>query len=169
MTVQETEHLLNAAIAGELGEDQQRIADTFLEALVVCLQKNHDYGGSAWKTPLLCPSLSAGDAILVRMGDKLERLANLADGKDKTPQVDETLTDTMKDLGAYAFLWLARPREDRAEKPQAECASPKPKAPPRIPLTRSGTRPHATALEQAREATSTDDYLKLLDHFPCSA
>lgn len=88
--------------------DQRRIAERGLDFIVTLLQKNSDYGSSVWKTPTLCPDLDCGSAILVRMGDKIERIASL---RTKSPEVvDESLTDTIKDLGAYCLLWLARPQ-----------------------------------------------------------
>lgn len=94
--------------------DQRAIARVGLNWLATLLSKNHDYGGSAWKPPVLKPSLSSGDAILVRMSDKVSRIAALT--TTTAPQVNESLEDTVKDLGAYALLWLARPdARSRAE------------------------------------------------------
>ncbi len=88
--------------------DQRRIAVTGLEWLATLLAKNSDYGSSVWKPPALKPEMDAGDAILVRMSDKVARIASL---QSKEAEVDESLEDTIKDLGAYAILWLARPKE----------------------------------------------------------
>jgi hypothetical protein len=87
-------------------EDQRRIARVGLDWIATLLAKNADYGSSVWKPPALKPSLSPGDAILVRMSDKVGRIGRLA---TQGPQVGESLEDTVKDLGAYALLWLARP------------------------------------------------------------
>ena len=87
--------------------DQQRIAHVGLQWLTTILAKNRDYGSSVWKAPALKPSLSPGDAILVRMSDKVSRIASLS---TQAPQVAESLEDTVQDLGAYALLWLARPQ-----------------------------------------------------------
>lgn len=57
---------------------------------------------------VLNPALQVGDAILCRMSDKVSRIATLATA---TAQVRESLNDTIKDLGAYALLWLAKPEE----------------------------------------------------------
>lgn len=89
-------------------ENQVRIAEIGLEWLSTLLKKNADYGSSVWKAPALKPGMDAGDAILVRMSDKVSRIASL---QENGPEVSESLEDTMADLGAYALLWLARPKE----------------------------------------------------------
>jgi hypothetical protein len=96
------------ALDGKQGADQQRIAAEGVAWLALLLRKNHDYGSSAWRPPVLKPALDAGDAILVRMSDKVERIASLT---GKGPAVGESLEDTIRDLGAYCLLWLSRPRE----------------------------------------------------------
>lgn len=98
---------IRQALASD-NEDQRRIAEIGLEWIATLLAKNQDYGGSAWQAPALKPSLSTGDAILVRMSDKVSRIASLS---TQEAQVDESLEDTIKDLGAYALLWLARPED----------------------------------------------------------
>lgn len=121
----DTQHLQDANVALESQEqlerlqqalesanaDQQRIARVGLHWLTTILAKNHDYGSSVWKQPVLKPSLSPGDAILVRMSDKVSRIASLA---TQPAQVAESLEDTVQDLGAYALLWLARPQADES-------------------------------------------------------
>ncbi len=100
-------NLLGDALEGIRGDDQQRIAATALEWACLLLAKNEDYGSSVWQAPDICPVLSAGDAILVRLADKWERLKQLA---NRPPEIaSESREDTMRDLGAYALLWLARP------------------------------------------------------------
>lgn len=103
--------MLRDALAGRRGEDQQRIATTGLAWVQTLLAKNADYGGSAWRSPVLCPHLPVGTAILVRMSDKISRLQTLLAGGVQHV-VDESVRDTMSDLGAYALLWLARPADD---------------------------------------------------------
>ena len=92
---------------GGANSDQERIARVGLDWLATLLAKNSDYGSSVWKPPCMKPNMDAGDAILVRMSDKVSRIATLA---TKDAVVDESLEDTVKDLGAYAILWLARPK-----------------------------------------------------------
>jgi hypothetical protein len=100
------EQLIRDALNGT-DDDQKRIAQVGLEWVATILAKNSDYGSSVWFSPVLKPTLDPGDAILVRMSDKVARIASLS---IKEAQVDESLEDTMKDLGAYALLYLARPR-----------------------------------------------------------
>lgn len=102
MTAQER---IREALNGQ-NTDQQRIAEQGLELVALLLRKNADYGSSAWNPPTLKPTLSVGDAILVRMSDKVARIATLA---IKEAEVAESLEDTIRDLGGYAILWLARP------------------------------------------------------------
>lgn len=70
------------------------------------LKKNADYGGSAWKVPILAPHLSPGDAIRVRMSDKISRLIELS---GKAGEVNESTLDTLLDLAGYVVLLRALP------------------------------------------------------------
>lgn len=105
--------IVEAALSGDRGPDQKRIADTAFDWLETLLRKNADYGSSAWKVPILAPTMSVGDAIMVRMTDKIERIASLLQRPAEVRS--ETLEDTVKDLGAYCLLWLARPKDEGNE------------------------------------------------------
>ena len=104
-TLNSQERIRQALIGSN--EDQKRIAETGLDFVATILAKNADYGSSVWHAPLMKPTLDCGDAILVRMSDKVARIASLS---SQDAQVTESLEDTMKDLGAYALLWLSRPK-----------------------------------------------------------
>lgn len=105
-----SQKLLTEALMGDRGPDLERIAEVGLEWLDLILRKNADYGSSVWHAPALKPTLDPGDAILVRMSDKVRRIAELT---QRPPQVsDESLADTIKDLGEYCLLWLARPQAE---------------------------------------------------------
>lgn len=93
---------------GANNPDQRRIAQAGLELTSLVLRKNHDYGASAWESPMLCPELSPGDAILCRLSDKIKRLTNLQ--SSNAAQVAESIEDTISDMAGYCLLWLARPK-----------------------------------------------------------
>jgi hypothetical protein len=113
-------HVIDEALCGVRGEDQQRIAEEGMRWLDVILKKNLAYGSSVWHHPILDPELPVCAAILTRMSDKVSRIAQLRSGvKD---EVDEALEDTIQDLGAYCLLYLARPKEKApAEVAEAVC------------------------------------------------
>ena len=110
-----------AAALSARGPDQHRIAAVGLAWLRTLLDKNHDYGGSAWKRPYLADDLDPSDAILVRMTDKIERLARL---RHAGPEVAESYRDTIGDLGAYCLLWLAQPIVGGSEPDGGSTAKP---------------------------------------------
>ncbi len=87
-------------------EVTRRIAETGLNWILLLLKKNADYGNSAMQVPILAPSLNNLTAIQVRMSDKINRLANLLRSSNPGPLIDESIQDTMRDLGAYSLLWL---------------------------------------------------------------
>jgi hypothetical protein len=111
--------LLQAALRGTKGVDQQAIAMTGLEWVTTLLRKNADYGGSAWQTPALAPDMQTADAILVRMSDKIARLAQL---RTRSAEVtSESFMDTMGDLGAYALLYVAYIRKQQLCEDACKC------------------------------------------------
>ena len=91
-----------------MGDDAKNIVTTGLDILDTLLRKNHDYGGSAWKTPVLAPGLTPREAIQCRMSDKIERLQKLLAGNNA--MVQESIEDSMRDLAGYAVLWLGADR-----------------------------------------------------------
>lgn len=100
--------IIEDAVEGRRGPSQQRIAETGLEWIELLLRKNADYGSAVWDAPVLAPNASVDLAIRVRMSDKISRLQCLL-SSGGNPEVSESIDDTMRDLGAYALLWLARP------------------------------------------------------------
>lgn len=101
---------IREAQAGQHGEDQLHIAESGLAVVEMLLRKNADYGGSAWKAPILAPGMTCREAIQCRMSDKIQRLQTLLSGK--SPEVRESMEDTMRDLAGYAILWLSAPESD---------------------------------------------------------
>lgn len=95
---------VNRALNGANGADQQAIAERGLAVVELLLRKNHDYGSSAFESPVLAPSMSPLDAIQCRMSDKISRIAGIAGGRNS--KVPESLSDSMADLAGYAVLWL---------------------------------------------------------------
>lgn len=67
------------------------------------VKKQHDYGSAASK-PCLFGTADPLECILVRMSDKVSRLATLSKSKQ---MVEETFDDTLLDLAGYCVLYLA--------------------------------------------------------------
>lgn len=103
--------LIENALAGNLGADAERIARTGVQWIAEMIRKNIDYGSKIWTPPVLAKHLSGGEAIKVRMSDKIQRLENLLDGAKAALVKDESVDDTFRDLGAYCLLYLARPEK----------------------------------------------------------
>lgn len=101
--------LIHDALSGSRGDDQRRIAEVGTQWVETLLKKNHDYGSSAWTQPVLAPDCDIESAIRVRMSDKIQRLQRLLAG-GHTQEVDESLHETISDLGGYCLLYLARPQ-----------------------------------------------------------
>lgn len=97
---------------GELDTDHGRIAAEGIQWIAQMIRKNRDYGSSVWERPALAPDCPSRTGILIRMGDKWSRLCTLLSGKVREVK-DESIEDTMRDLGAYALLWLACPEDRR--------------------------------------------------------
>jgi len=97
--------LFHQALMGSLEESgwAEVIADEALTLACMVIRKNMDYGSSVFQSPILAPDMDVDTGIRVRMSDKIQRIENLMDGKR---MVDESMTDTMRDLAGYAILWL---------------------------------------------------------------
>ena len=100
--------LVESALAGERGDDQRRIAVEGVRWLQLLLCKNRDYGPIVWEEPILAPGMGFKEAIWVRMSDKIGRLRTLR--KRASEVTDESIADTISDLGAYCLLWLVSPK-----------------------------------------------------------
>ncbi len=93
------------------------IAETCDKLTSVLLDKNSDYGDSAFTEPLFTCGVSTEQAIAVRFGDKIKRLENLCSRYEINYEYrkvkNETINDTLLDVAGYALLWLiARAREE---------------------------------------------------------
>jgi len=102
--------VMEDAFLGKRGPDQERIAREGVAWVALLLRKNADYGSSAWKRPVLAPECDTDTAMRVRMSDKIERITSLL-SKGDPEVVDESIRDTVRDLGAYCLLWLVCPQE----------------------------------------------------------
>lgn len=102
-------NLIREALNGQRGADQQRLAEYGVKVVSTLIRKNNDYGGSAWQRPELADHLSPGDAILVRLSDKLARLKKLL--KSNRAEVAESINDTLLDAAGYFILLVAKPEE----------------------------------------------------------
>lgn len=102
--------LVRDAWLGKRGDSQEKIAKEGIAWLALLLRKNQDYGSSAWKRPVLAPECDQESAIRVRMSDKIERIGSLL-SKRKHEVKQESLRDTIRDLGAYCLLWLIGPNQ----------------------------------------------------------
>lgn len=94
---------ISEAAAGEGAKDQKDIAEIGLRVVATLLRKNRDYGSTVFRPPVLDPSMSTLAAILVRMSDKVGRIAQLVNAEEKA-EVAESLSDTMTDLAGYCVL-----------------------------------------------------------------
>ena len=108
--IQSNKTVVVDALDGNRGLDQFRIAKEGIAWVSLLLRKNADYDSSAWKRPVLAPECDTDTAMRVRMSDKIERITSLL-SKGDPEVVDESIRDTVRDLGAYCLLWLACPQE----------------------------------------------------------
>lgn len=81
--------------------------------------KNRDYGNSAFTRPEFCPTLTAEQALFLRLNDKVRRLKNLILSKNQH-LVDESLDDTLFDMAGYCILLLIEREHACKEKEQKE-------------------------------------------------
>ena len=101
---------IGSAADGANGKDQQILARGALEWVELLLNKNADYGSSAWDAPILAPECDAATAIRVRLSDKINRLMHLLEPRAKARVLDESIADTVRDAGVYCLLWTLIPR-----------------------------------------------------------
>ncbi len=88
---------------------QDNISEVVERLREMLISKNQNYGNSAFTPPVLCPKMDPEQALLVRMSDKVARLASLASGeKDR---VGESMEDTLYDLAGYCILAIIAMRK----------------------------------------------------------
>lgn len=98
-----------------MNENIVKVIDRLKELLV---KKNSDYGNSVFLPPPLADGVSTEQAILVRIGDKVQRLLNICHKRGRSVS-EETFEDTLKDLAGYIVLYFAA-KEDNKD---GRCAS----------------------------------------------
>ena len=86
----------------------QKIKETFERYLEIVERKNADYSGTedafkAFRTAEIA-GITKEQAVLVRIGDKFSRVANLLKLPYPTPRINESLSDTLMDLANYAII-----------------------------------------------------------------
>lgn len=86
----------------------ESVANTFVEALGICQKKNQDYAEDSdpfknFKAAELV-GLTAEQALLLQMTNKLSRIGNLLGGKEAN---HESITDTLIDLINYSAILKA--------------------------------------------------------------
>lgn len=105
------ESVFDAAIRGYLASmncPTPTMAGVQLATSLVCnlvRMKNADYGDSALQGAILADHLGVVDGLLCRMSDKIRRIENLLLSTDSMV-VDESLSDSWKDLAGYALLGI---------------------------------------------------------------
>ncbi len=86
-------------------EDTKRIVEEGIALIRLLLDKNSDYGRGISDVPSLVPQIAPGEAILVRMSDKVGRIQTLS---QQPPRVaGESLRESIADLAGYGILYLA--------------------------------------------------------------
>ena len=93
--------------------DQELIKETMAAVTDLLLRKNRDYGSSFRKPGILSGALDAKSKLLVRIDDKIERLANLFDKGADGDVADESVSDTVTDLIGYFVLLRILLDEDK--------------------------------------------------------
>lgn len=101
-TVADMQRLADALLLKN-NPDQGKIAHTGIRWLTTLLRKNADYGSGVFNSPILTQDMPPGDALLVRISDKISRLQTLKKQLAEVPE--ETFQDTVMDLGCYCLLW----------------------------------------------------------------
>lgn len=109
------ENRANQAALGNMEKNDRGIRQDSLAELcdklkTTLLNKNRNYGNSAFRTPLLASNVSPQEALLVRLSDKIARLETLLRGEPD--RVQEPLEDTIFDIAGYCILLLI----ERAQK-----------------------------------------------------
>lgn len=83
--------------------DQVDIWNAFEALKIQVIKKNLDYGSSVFEPCLTAPHVPVGDAIMVRIADKIKRMNSL---RSRAALInDEAVADTANDAAAYFVLY----------------------------------------------------------------
>jgi len=100
--------------------DQELIREKMRQIEDLLLRKNRDYGSSFRKSGILSGTLDAKSKLLVRLDDKLERLANLLDKGTDGDVLNESLSDTVTDaIGYFVLFGILLDEEKPRRKPMS--------------------------------------------------
>jgi len=100
--------------------DQELIREKMRQVTDLLLRKNRDYGSSFRKAGILSGALDAKSKLLVRLDDKLERLANLLEKGTDGDVADESVNDTVIDaIGYFVLLSILLDEEETYGKPMS--------------------------------------------------
>ena len=88
-----------------MSEQEQLISQVCDSVKELLIRKNRDYGSSFSKQYEKYGVMSG----LIRMDDKMARLANLVNGAKQ--EIDESIEDSLQDLAGYAILTLVEMRK----------------------------------------------------------
>jgi len=100
--------------------DQELIKEAMSEVTELLLRKNRDYGSSFRKPGIVSGTLDAKSKLLVRIDDKLERLANLFKKGMDGDVPGESIIDTVTDLiGYFVLLKILLDEDCRSGRPMS--------------------------------------------------
>ena len=94
------------------------IVDALHGVIDLVYSKNRDYGNAALLPAVLVPWLDVRCGLLFRLSDKIRRLRRLYGGD--TPEVAESLEDTLRDIVGYNFLLYSVIRTDEISGKETE-------------------------------------------------
>jgi len=83
---------------------EELIKEVARDVVLLLLQKNNAYGDTANNPPQIFSKLSAKEAILARLDDKLSRV--------KTKGVTDDVEDTILDIIGYLILYKVQVRKE---------------------------------------------------------
>lgn len=96
-----------------LSEDQKIFTDTLIEMLKTFINKNIDYGSSYAVDDVI--------GVIIRLGDKMQRLKTLNKHGYQIMVKEESLLDTLKDIANYAVIAQVLMHKKNGKKKGTNC------------------------------------------------